>query len=276
MLPLGGCNLTIPLLRLQRRKTITSVLAVAGFDRWPLAFSPGSALQLINVARGTISLSPDLCGICYHDDALLDRRPGDAADCLSSTDVCLIEMTTPVEFGFDGFVLNQNRLRKFVTEKFAIFGAEAQRTAQRWVSSLQNQNEPLRGKCTAQLLDTLARAQDCDEFLRQIVAATRARRLVEEDMYGYLATMRDLVDRPMGIVLYNFRYMPDGRPVDWPAGFKDQVKSLALRQGLPTYDPAALVQAHGVATAMIENSGHYAPAFYDAVAEEFLKFIWRL
>lgn len=95
-------------------------------------------------------------------------------------------------------------------------------------------------------------------------------------MHATLARVRELVGGPMGIVLYNFRYMPTAGRSIGPPVFKDQMKSAASRLNLPGYDPAALVREHGADTAIIENSAHYKPAFHDTVAEALREFISRL
>jgi hypothetical protein len=271
LVPIGGCSLTIPLLKLHRRRIATSVFLDIGFRQWPLSVSPNGALQLVRLARGTHTIPSDIFEICYN--ASPPSLPPDPDVILSGADVVLIEMSTPVEFYCNGFFLNPNRLRSFLIARFKPSGAPALMAAALWQTALQKRNEGLRAKRAAEILDIMERDGIEDDLLRKIIVETRGLLLQEEEMYLCLRSIRDILARPTGIVLYNFRYMPDGRPVEWPAGFKGQMESVALRLDVATYDPTPLVQKHGVNIAVKENSGHYAPPFCEIIGAEYMKFI---
>ena len=271
VVPIGGCTLTIPLLKLHRRKIATSVFPDVGFKQWPLSVSPNGALQLINLTRGTQNIPPDIFEICYNVSPPI--LPSDPAGILSGADVVLIEMSTPVEFRCNGFFLNPNRLRSFLIARFKPSGALALKTAALWQAALQKRNEELRAKRAAEVLGFMANDGIEDDLLREIIVETRSQLVHEEEIYLCLKSIREILARPTGIVLYNFRYMPDGRPVEWPPGFKSLMESVARRLDVATYDPAPLVQQHGVDVAMMENSGHYAPPFYETIAAEYVKFV---
>jgi hypothetical protein len=258
-------------LRLHRRKIATSVFLDLGFKQWPLSVSPNGALQLVRHARGTHTIPPDLFEICYNASPPI--LPSDPAGILSGADVALIEMSTPVEFRCNGFFLNHNRLRGFLTDKFKPFGAPALKAAALWQAALQKRNEDLRAKRAAEVLGFMESDGIEDDLLREIIVATRAQLVQEEEIYQCLKSIREILARPAGIVLYNFRYMPDGRPVEWPPGFKGQMESVARRLDVATYDPAPLVQKHGADVAVMQNSGHYAPPFYETIGAEYMRFI---
>jgi len=268
VLPLGGCTLTIPLMQLHRRQRLSVVLSEIGFRHLPLALSAGSALQLIDIVRGKTPMPPPLLAIlCYQDAALPSKFPDGAAERVATSDVCLMEISTPVEFEYEGYRLNRNRLRAFIFELAE--GAGDRKPAAQWMNALQKENDALREKSAQALIAHLGG----NPFACDIVARTRSRIASDAEIQANLDDIRAFLKGRMGIVLYNFRYMPDGRAIDWPQGFKDQVKAMAARLGIATYDPADLVARHGVRTAMAEESGHYAAEFNRTVAIAFKRFL---
>jgi hypothetical protein len=270
LLPLGACTLTIPLMRLHRRQIISSVLSEIGFPRWPLVLTAGSAQQLIDIVRGATPLPPPaLSDLCYHETLPSELRAG-AAERVAAADICLLEIGSPVEMEYDGYILNRNRVRVLI---YGLADAAGDRKpAAQWLNALTKDNDALREKSAAALIALL----EGDDFACALVARTRAHVASEEEIHARLAAIRGFLGGAMGIVLHNFRYMPDGRPVDWPQGFKAQLKSVADRLGLPAWDPAELVTRHGVQTAIVEQSGHYVKEFNATVAVEYRRFVRRL
>lgn len=270
VIPLGSCSLTIPLVRLQRREFIASLLPEVGFTRWPLSFSPGAALQLVNVARGSLRVPPIVRDICY--SGVPASVADDAAERLARAEVVLIEMSTPLELHFRHFILNHNRLRTFVSAKFAAMDEAAKEVARKWVGSLHRGNAAITTRRRGALLD-IVNAQIRDRHLRLIIAGTSASQSGEDDIVCYMQSIREILGLPIGIVIFNFRYLPDGAPVEWPAGFNANVRAAAHRLGIAVYDPGPLVQKHGVDAAIAGDGGHYTYAFNEIVADEYAEFI---
>jgi len=63
-----------------------------------------------------------------------------------------------------------------------------------------------------------------------LIKELHARRLDTDDMVRDLSALRERLRRPMGLVLFDYCYMPDGRPVEWPTGFKRQQVDVAKRR----------------------------------------------
>jgi hypothetical protein len=270
VLALGACTLTIPLMRLHRRQVISSVLSEIGFPRWPLVLTAGSAQQLIDIVRGATPLPPPaLSELCYHETLPSELR-ADAAERLAAADACLLEIGSPVELEYDGYILNRNRVRVLV---YGLADAAGDRKpAAAWLNALTKDNDALREKCAAALIAHL----EGNEFACALVARTRSHVAGEDEIHGRLSAIRGFLGGAIGVVLHNFRYMPDGRAVDWPQGFKTQLKTVAARLRIPTWDPAELVAKHGVQTAIVAESGHYVKEFNATVAAEYRKFVRRL
>jgi hypothetical protein len=271
LLPLGGCTLTIPLKQLHRRKIVSSILPDIGFMRWPLVLSAGSALQMVDIVRGITPVpSPTLASLCYHDATLPSTLPAGAAERLTGADVCLMQISTPVEIEYDGYFLNRNRLHIFVFELAEAAGDR--KLAAHWLNALTKGSDALREKHASALINLL----EGNDLACDIVARTRSHIANEDEIFSCLAGIRAVLRGAMGLVLYNFRYMPDGRPLDWPLGFKDQMKSVAARLGIAICDPAYLVVKHGVEAATVDHLGHYTPAFNDVISLEYEKFLRTL
>ncbi len=270
VLPLGACTLTIPLMRLHRRQVISSVLSEIGFPRWPLVLTPGAAQQLIDIVRGATPLPPPvLSDLCYHETLPSELTAG-AAERVAAADVCLMEIGSPVELEYDGYVLNRNRVRVLV---YALADAAGDRKpAAAWLNALTKDNDALREKSAAALIAHLKG----HDFACALVARTRSHVAGEDEIHARLCAIRAFLGGAVGMVLHNFRYMPDGRAVDWPQGFKAQLKTVATRLGIATWDPAELVARHGVETAIVAESGHYAKDFNATVAVEYRRFVRRL
>ena len=77
----------------------------------------------------------------------------------------------------------------------------------------------------------------------------------------------------MGIVLHNFQYMPDGRPISWPAEFKDQATEVARALGVPALDYAPFVVEHGAARVMAPDLRHWNADFYPQVSQHLFDFV---
>ena len=133
-------------------------------------------------------------------------------------------------------------------------------------------NDALRGKSAETLIGHLAG----NELACALVDRTRSHIASQDEIHGRLAAIRGFLKGAIGMVMHNFRYMPDGRAVDWPQGFKEQLKTIAARLDIPTWDPAELVAKHGVETAIVPESGHYTKDFYATVAVEYRRFVRRL
>ena len=107
------------------------------------------------------------------------------------------------------------------------------------------------------------------ELRRAVLAETRA---VKSDIAGGFRKMRELLGCPLGAVIFIFRYMPDGRPIVWPAGSRDEVIRAAQELDLPTFEPTSMVQEYGVEAALERDMQHYSEAFLPVVGAAIVRF----
>ena len=130
-------------------------------------------------------------------------------------------------------------------------------------------NETIRAEAAAKLASYVPGASPHEEFSRALFLETRSSRT---DVLGGFIKMREMLNRPMGVVSYVFRYMPDGRPISWPAGFREEVLAAAKRLDLPVFDPVPMVQSFGIETALQVDLGHYSERFLPLAADGLIEF----
>ena len=85
--------------------------------------------------------------------------------------------------------------------------------------------------------------------------------------------MQTLLGCPVGVALYVFRYMPDGRAISWPAGFRETVLLAAQNLDLPIFDPVPLVVEYGVEKALEPPLAHYSKEFLPVAGNALADFI---
>lgn len=267
---LGGCPLNNPLLSLIRRKLARSVHVEMGFRRTPVSLSSGGAVQLVDFSLGKIEIPRWVRGMCYGDPNTVPTRAQSARH--TAADVVMIEMSTPIEFVFDGFVLNQNRFREVIVAPLHRHGDAARKLANRWANEgLQKQNEEVRVATSTALLDLLPSDTAEDKLLRETVERTHGRHVREKEIHAGLKQVVETLNKPTAVVLHNYSYMPDGRPVIWPSDFKDNSLAAAERLGLPCYDPADVVKRHWGKDVMMADMRHYSRWFNLVIADEYLR-----
>jgi hypothetical protein len=90
---------------------------------------------------GMVTLPDALCEICYL--GLPEIISARMRDTVSSADIALIEIGTPIEFSYKGFVFNQNLLRAFLVNKFKPLDEQGAVVAKNWLAALQKRSVPL-------------------------------------------------------------------------------------------------------------------------------------
>jgi len=76
----------------------------------------------------------------------------------------------------------------------------------------------------------------------------------------------------MGVVVYVFQYLEDGRAISWPAGFHEEVLEAATELDLPMFQPAQFVRDYGLKNAMKDDLRHYSDEFSPVIGNELIKF----
>lgn len=176
-----------------------------------------------------------------------------------------------MEVNFRGYVVSRNFIYRHIVEPLRSVSKEAIQCANSWFRvGLMDLNELVRAEAASRLLGYLpADLAIGTELAQAVITEARSKR---SDIEGGFQRMQALLGRPIGVVTYTFRYLEDGRAISWPAGFKEEVVSVAELLGLPIFDPSPLVRDFGVSRALRADQGHYSEAFLPTIADALATF----
>jgi hypothetical protein len=241
-----------PILRTDVHHTI---LECDTYGRLIEVFTFGEMLQLLALLKEKIEIPAPLRPLARMPANFRARVP---VNNFEAVDVALVCPSSPIELTFRGIAVNGQCLLHLVLNEIHRHDALGLKLAQQWLrSGLQQLNEALRADAGAKLLRLIERRSPAADLARAVIEETRSH---PADMGADLRRLRDLLGRPMGVILYYFRYMPNARPLSWPAGFHKDLLAAARELEIPVHDPAPLVIEHGVASALNGNR-HYSRAF---------------
>jgi hypothetical protein len=267
----GGCPLYNPLKLLKEARIASHPFKAMGFKRPPFALSSGAAIQLLKFAQGKLDIPKNVRDLCYGDSKPASNELDQTV--LAKSDIILVELSTPIEIVYDGYVLNNNRLKDRFIQDIAERVPQAGTALRKWRSvGLQGVKDAVRSATAAEALEFLPKDTERDLFIRDVIGKAAARETKTAQIVADLGFLRSQLPIPMGMILHNFNYMPDGRPVSWPADFRDNCLAAARELNIPVYDPAPLVAQHGTSWAM-KNDRHYSDALLPLVADAFHDFI---
>jgi hypothetical protein len=274
VLPFGGCQLNGPVSALWDSRAVTPVYKAMGWRRTPFAFTPQAALQLLEFCRGTRQIPRLIRRLCYPD---YDYEPSAAARAIpDSANIVLLEPNTPVDIVYEGFTLSQQEVQKFIVTEIRDRYPQLTKAANRWKSEgLYKQNEDLRAATAAEILKVFRPQNEEDEVAAAVVRDARAHIADLAELRRGVTQVRDSVSGRFGLVLYTMQFMPDGRPISWPADFKDNLVQVAQDLDLPIFEPAEIIIEHGVQTAL-KDFRHYFDEFKPTAGEALLKFIRKV
>jgi hypothetical protein len=266
ILNMGSCGIHNPQFNFNTKGIVPYIWAPIGFTSTPYALSSGATIQLYDFCVGDLYLSEDVRRLSYDNINLpLSSTRHEIDDC----EIVLVEMSTPVEPLFEGAILNINWISFYVMEELKRSGVDEKLVAH-WSSALMDQREEARAEHSAVILKTLSKKQD---MVRRAVSELRTRRVGVDQMVQDLSALRERVGKPMALVHYDFRYMPDGRAIDWPAGFKKEQREVARIMGLPTLDFAPTVAQLGVEQVIMPDMSHWKAECYPIQAEMIYNFV---
>ena len=226
----------------------------------------GEMLQFIEVIRGARRIPRELMSLCRISPRV---GPVAGAEDFRDLDVALIEPASPVELTFRGFAINRIGMKKMLAPIVAE-GREAANLSAIWLRvGLTGLNEDVRATTATKLLGHVHGDTEQADLMRAVISETRA---FKSDITDGFRRMQESLGCPIGAVIYVFRYLPDGRPISLPAGFRKEVVAAAQELNLPIFDPAPLVAEHGVEMALADDSSHYSARFLPVVGRALMAF----
>jgi len=264
-LVLGGCLVNRPMDATARAN---EVLDYRRYGPLQLLHSFTQMFQRIQFIRGEREFPDEIRRLCRFPR---DLGPLPEVADFRDLDVAIVEPTTPVDLMFRGFSLNRQAVQRFVGAAAGEGNKAVAALLTRWFrKGLIGFDEEARADAASKLLKLISGSRARDKIARELLEETRS---VKCDQLGGLQGLHDILRCPMGLVLYNFRYMPDGRAISWPAGFREDTIAAAKSLDLAVYDPTSLVVGYGADAALVPGGGHYTEAFKPIMGEALLEFI---
>ncbi len=260
ILCLGGCNLRQPI----QSGGHPGEYQFAGPPFF--TYGLGEMTQALACYRGDRTIPRNFLRLC---NMRPDTEPTPAASPLGSLDVALVEPNTSVEIVLDGIYINRAPIWRLL-KPLRQLGPTAVKALVRWYEKgLSGLDPAARREAAGELIPLIPpdwpRAGLMTRVLRHAESAT-------PPLAGPMERLVADLGVPVGVVLFNWAYMPDGRPLSWPAGFRGEVVAAAERLGLPVFDPADHIRRASVAVALESDLRHYTPAFYRVIAGPLIEF----
>jgi hypothetical protein len=266
-LVMGGCLVRRPL---RSVPNLAERLVVDRYGIIKVVHSVAEMTQTVEFLKGLREIPPEfrvLSGV----SPLLQPLP--EGDDFRDLDLVLAEPGSPVDITFRGFAINRGRIADQVVNPIEAVVPEARKITTKWVRlGLMEMNEEARKELGAQLLEFVPDDAMAD-MRRAIITEARA---TPSDVAGGLKRLRELTNRPIGVVIFVFRYMPDGRPVSWPAGSREGAIAAAKALDLPYFEPTPLVQARGVPHALEKDQRHYTAEFLPVIGDAIVEFAQKV
>ena len=258
----GSCGIHDAPDKLARMGFFPYLFGRLGFHSAPYALSSGATVQLFDFCAGE-RLLPDMVQMLAYMQ--INQPTLENGGLVREADIAFVEMSTPVEPLIGNDIVNFNRIEDFVVKPLRAAGVD-RHLMSGWSQSLVNVRDDLPERARA-LLNGWPGEFEGDALARFAVENLRSRRLDVDGMVRDLETLRGKIRAPMALKLYDFKYMPDGRPIDWPAGFKAKQIEVARRMKLPTLDFAPVVQRLGATRLIGKDMAHWRTNAHGMQAE---------
>jgi hypothetical protein len=272
ILPLGGCLLQAPLMTHNRRLYVNTRKIVGRFSYPPL-YSFSEIFQFIRAVRGEISVPEPIKQLAgFNKDFQPNPSIGDFAD----MDAVLLEPNTPTDIVYGDYTLNRTAIlmKILLPIRAAHPDLETAKMTNHWLTKGLLGNDEAAQKALAKtLVGLMPKTLPFFDILCDVLMSARTR---QQDVADGLRVLRSMIDRPTGVLTFTFQFMPDGRPVSWPAGFQDEVLSTANALALPVFEPGRLVEKlveqHGAAKVLMPDLRHYSDDFMPVVGRAIADF----
>ena len=265
VLPLSGCLLARPL----------AAFANARYEvRTPIGFGPakytlGEMIQFIRILRGDLTVPPQL-------DVLAGLpakfEPPPAARGLAEVDVVLVEPNSPDEILYGSYVLQRPAIVREMIRPIVAASKDPNvgEMAQAWYAEgVLRRDEEIRVSLGPQLGALVPDDLPAADLYRDVFLNARGEL---GNVIEGVRELRALVEKPIGLITYTYRYLPNGRPIHWPADFRENILNAAVVLDLPVFEPWKLVRELGVEKTMAPDMRRYRADFDLPLGEVIVNF----
>jgi hypothetical protein len=264
VLPMGACLLHGPLNPIARERVR---IAYPKYGTFPGVYTFGEMFQALDVLLGRREVPDEIRPIANMRPNFVARE---SAVGFGEVDVVLVEPSSPIDLEYRGCNLNRTTLTQIVLAPIRATGREGNKAANQWLrTGLIGLNEDVRAGAAQVLVKHIPQDLPEKDFFADVILQTRSRKA---DVLAGLKGISSIVQKPMGIVLYVFQYLPDGRTLSWPEGFLEEIMAAAEEMDLKVFQPAEVVRSFGIKEALREDLRHYNPEFMPVVAEALCEF----
>ncbi|MBY0320970.1 MAG: hypothetical protein K2X72_19770 [Reyranella sp.] len=265
----GACLLSAPVTEL-----ISSNRATNSWNRYskhitPAVYTLDEALQLVRFMRGDFDIPPLFRELCRLDRS--EEGPP-LKGALDTADVVLVEINSPVAIRYSRYALCRSQLISLVLN-YVKTSDELARAGNAWYhQGIMADNAEVREETAQKLVRAVPDTMPDPDLARAVLIDSRPSRRDVAELAEGLAELRDAFRAPLGVVTYTHQYMPDGRPLPWPADFIEQTMAAAQQLALPVFHPSNYVRSYGATRALMPDRVHYQPEFSAALAEPLWEF----
>ena len=264
VLPMGACLLHGPLNPIARDRVR---IAYPKYGTFPGVYTFGEMFQALDVLLGRREVPAEIRPIANMRPNFVARP---SAVGFGEVDVVLVEPSSPIDLEYKGCNLNRTTLTQIVLAPIRATGRDANKAANQWLrTGLIGLNEAVRATAAEELVRHIPRDLPEKDFFADVILKTRS---IKADVLAGLSGISSIVQKPMGIVLYVFQYLPDGRTLSWPEGFLEEILAAAKEMDLKVFQPADVVRSYGLKEALRDDLRHYNPEFMPVVAEALCEF----
>jgi hypothetical protein len=264
VLPMGACLLHGPLNPIARERTR---IAFPKYGTFPGVYTFGEMFQALDILLGKGDVPAQIRPIANIQPNFVARP---SAIGFEEVDAVLVEPSSPVDLEYQGCYLNRNRLTHYVIAPIKDVSREANKAANQWLrTGLIGLNEQVRASAAEELVKHIPEDLPDKDFIADVILQTRSRRA---DVLAGLNGISAIVQKPMGIVLYVFQYLADGRTLSWPEGYQEEILAAANEMDVKVFQPADVVRSYGLKEALRDDLRHYKPEFMPVVAEALCEF----
>ena len=264
IVPFGGCFVQHPSHYVSTKTGDHGLFTRMGLKSSMFSLSANMNLQVVDFLTGEIQFPEWLKNIAY--SKFIDQPPKERGKIIYDNDIVLVGLSTPIELVYEGAILNVNNFDAFVSSELTSVISD-RKAVNRWKGALLKSNKALLDEATESLYNLIPRDTPEREILADFVRGTTPRTLSIDEMTEKTAELRDRLGMPMGFILYNFMWMPDGRVVQWPPDFKDNCIEIARRLNLRTIDYAPHVAEWGVDKVLMDDRRHFSPPSFPLLGE---------
>ncbi|MBA3811055.1 MAG: hypothetical protein H0X27_05305 [Caulobacteraceae bacterium] len=261
---MGGCLLHGPLNPCARDGTR---FTYPKYGPVPGVYTFGEMIQAIQILRGERDVPPEIRPLCNMRPNF-KAVPGAAE--FSDVDVALLEPSSPIEIIFRGCHLNRTCLAQQVMHPIRDLGRDAAKSLSTWFrAGLMAPDEEVRALAAEELVTFVPDDMADAEWKKAVIREARSER---SNVLEGFRRVQGMIGRPLGVVVYIFQYLADGRALSWPAGFHEDVKEASRQLNLPVFEPSIMVNNYGVQAALRKDLRHYNDAFTPIMADALVEF----